>query len=241
MTHAHNVMLTEQELADKLARASEICGWEFNDKALLRRALTHPSAAEEDVVSSSYERLEFLGDSVLGAIVATHIFNRFTEFDEGGMTRIKTSLVSGDMLSTVGKEIGLEECIIFGGSEQGTGHRGMHSALENVYEALVAALYLDGGIEEADRFVLNTLSAHLDPNAAYEPENPKSTLQEVLQADHITPTYTISAVEGPPHDRSFTGEARADGKVIGVGKGRSKKLAEVAAALDALEHLDERR
>ena len=132
-------------IADKLALAQEICGHEFTDVQLLRSAITHPSAVEGEPVSASYERLEFLGDSILGSIVALSLFKTYGAFDEGKLTRLKVSLVSGATLSEVGLELGIDKIIILGASEQGTGARGMHSALENVYEALVGALYLDGG------------------------------------------------------------------------------------------------
>ena len=130
-------------IREKLDRAQEICGHQFNDISLLRSAVTHPSAVEGEPVSASYERLEFLGDSILGAVVAVSLFQTYTDFDEGKLTRLKVSLVSGATLSDVGLELGIDKVIILGASEQGTGARGMHSALENVYEALVGALYLD--------------------------------------------------------------------------------------------------
>ena len=108
-------------------------------------AITHPSAVEGLPVTASYERLEFLGDSILGAIVATDLFERFSSMDEGELTRLKISLVSGKTLSAVAESLGIGECIVFGESEKGTGSRGLPSALENVYESVVGALYLDGG------------------------------------------------------------------------------------------------
>ena len=132
-------------LSERLTRAQEILGHEFNNKVLLRAALTHPSAVEGQPVSASYERLEFLGDSILGAVVARSLFESYPEFDEGKLTRLKVSLVSGATLSEVSHELGIDDIIIFGASETGTGARGLHSALENVYESLVGALYLDAG------------------------------------------------------------------------------------------------
>ena len=136
-------------LSERLARAQEILGHEFNNKVLLRAALTHPSAVEGQPVSASYERLEFLGDSILGAVVARSLFESYPEFDEGKLTRLKVSLVSGATLSEVSHELGIDDIIIFGASETGTGARGLHSALENVYESLVGALYLDAGWDVA--------------------------------------------------------------------------------------------
>ena len=210
-------------------------GHVFADRELLAAALTHPSALEDLDLELSYERLEFLGDSVVGLIVAEEAFNRYHDIDEGGLTRIKIALVSGTSLACVAEELGLAECIIFGSSEAGTGRRGLHSALENVYEAITAAVYLDGGLPAARTWVLDTLGPHLSEEHAFSPENPKSTLQELLQAHGTAPTYTIVAEDGPPHDRTFYAQARIGGAVLGSGNGRSKKEAEAAAALEAVD------
>lgn len=161
-------------LSERLTRAQEILGHEFNNKVLLRAALTHPSAVEGQPVSASYERLEFLGDSILGAVVARSLFESYPEFDEGKLTRLKVSLVSGATLSEVSHELGIDDIIIFGASETGTGARGLHSALENVYESLVGALYLDAGWDTAAEFIHRTLKPHLASERAEHPANPKS-------------------------------------------------------------------
>ena len=140
-------MTFTDEQQRKLAVAQEILGYRFADEQLLLSAITHPSATEGKSVKYSYERLEFLGDSILGAIVATIAFDRFHDLDEGGLTRIKVALVSGASLSDVAERLGFADVIVFGSSETGTGRRGLHSALENVYEAVGAALFSDGGIE----------------------------------------------------------------------------------------------
>ena len=222
-----------------LSRAQEILGYTFADADLLRAAITHPSALESGGSKRSYERLEFLGDSILGAIVAREAFETYRKLDEGGLTRIKVSLVSGAMLSRVADELGLGEVIIFGQSETGTGKRGMHSALENVYEAIVAAISLDGGYQAAHDFVSRTLLPNMDAGMATEPENPKSSLQELLQEHHVTPTYRIIETAGPPHDREFVAQVIASGLELAQGRGRSKKEAEAAAAAEALSHYAE--
>ena len=187
-------------LSQRLARAQEILGHEFNNKVLLRAALTHPSAVEGQPVSASYERLEFLGDSILGAVVARSLFESYPEFDEGKLTRLKVSLVSGATLSEVSHELGIDDIIIFGASETGTGARGLHSALENVYESLVGALYLDAGWDVAADFIHRTLKPHLASERAEHPANPKSFLQECVQADgHEPPAYKLVGSEGPAH------------------------------------------
>lgn len=171
-------------ISEKLALAEQICGHKFHDRDLLQSAITHPSAVEGQPVTASYERLEFLGDSILGSIVALALYQAYPQFDEGRLTRLKVSLVSGQMLSEVGQELGIDQCIIFGASETGTGARGLHSALENVYESLVGALFLDGGRAAAEDFITRTLEPHLAADRAERPSNPKSYLQECVQSDH---------------------------------------------------------
>ncbi len=222
---------------DVVSRAEKMLGYSFRDKSMLESALTHPSAAMRTATTFNYERLEFLGDSVLGFIVADEVFCRFEDLEEGGLTRVKVSLVSGSSLSRVADALGIGDLIIFGESEAGTHGRGLHSALENVYEALVAALYLDGGLEAARAWVLDTLGPHIDRDAAAEPENPKSTLQERLQAKGQAPAYRIVGESGPPHARTFKAAVSVDGEELACGEGRSKKAAEAAAAAAAIARL----
>lgn len=232
-----NTLTDEQR--SKLALAQQILHHDFENEAYLLSAITHPSAVEGKPARYSYERLEFLGDSILGAIVADAAFNRYPDLDEGGLTRIKVSLVSGDSLSKVAEELGFADFIIFGQSEQGTGKRGLHSALENVFEAIVAALYLDGGIEAARSFLEKSLINRMDLQMASEPENPKSVLQEKLQEDGITPTYKLVETQGPPHDRTFVTQVFAGMRALASGIGRTKKESESHAAESALRSMDE--
>lgn len=230
-------LTAEQE--EKLNLAEAAIGRAFADQQLLLSAITHPSATEGKSVKFSYERLEFLGDSILGAIVASEAFHRYPNLDEGGLTRIKVSLVSGTSLSKTADDLGFADIIVFGSSETGTGRRGLHSALENVYEAVVAALYLDGGIEAAQEFVGRTLIPQMSVELAKEPENPKSALQEKLQVDGITPTYKLIETQGPPHDRTFISQVYAGDHALAQGSGRTKKEAESQAAKSTLARLGE--
>ena len=232
-------MTFTEEQASKLQRAEEVLGYSFSNKQLILSAITHPSATEGRAVKYSYERLEFLGDSILGAIVADVAFERFHELDEGGLTRIKVALVSGASLSDVASGLGFADIIVFGSSETGTGKRGLHSALENVYEAVVAALYLDGGIDAAVKFVRRTLIPHMSLDLAAQPENPKSALQEKLQEGGITPTYKLIETQGPPHDRTFVAQVYAGDQGLSRGTGRTKKEAESQAAKSTLARLGE--
>ncbi len=228
-----------EEQREKYNKAQSIIEHEFENEQLLLSAITHPSAAEGKSVRYSYERLEFLGDSILGAIVAAKAFERFHDLDEGGLTRIKVALVSGSSLADVAQALGFADVIVFGSSETGTGKRGLHSALENVYEAIVAALYLDGGIDAAESFVERTLMGRMSLDLAKEPENPKSALQEKLQEDGITPTYKLVETQGPPHDRTFVAQVFAGDQGLAQGTGRTKKEAESQAAKSTLARLGE--
>ncbi|HIY84479.1 MAG TPA: ribonuclease III [Candidatus Rubneribacter avistercoris] len=231
------------ELTDEQRRnldeAQRILGYRFKQERFLLSAITHPSATEGKSVKYSYERLEFLGDSILGAIVASIAFDRFHDLDEGGLTRIKVALVAGSSLAEVAEGLGFADVIVFGSSETGTGRRGLHSALENVYEAVVAALFLDGGVNAAIRFVSDTLIPRMSIDLAKEPENPKSALQEKLQVDGITPTYKLVETQGPPHDRTFVAQVFAGSQGLARGTGRTKKEAESQAAKSTLARLGE--
>ena len=227
------------EQRKKFEKAQAIIGYTFKDPQILLSAITHPSANEGRAIRFSYERLEFLGDSVLGGIVAAAAFRRFSQLDEGGLTRIKVALVSGSSLADVAEGLGFADIIVFGSSEQGTNRRGLHSALENVYESVVAALFIDGGLEAAEKFVENTLIKRMSIDLAREPENPKSALQEKLQEDGITPTYRLVETQGPPHDRTFVAQVFAGDQGLAQGTGRTKKEAESQAAKSTLARLGE--
>jgi len=222
---------------DPVDVATRITGDTFSDPELVRRAFTHPSAVENRDPDAYYERLEFLGDSVLGLIVSEEIYRRFPDMPEGGMTRIKVSVVSGTALARVAADLGLADAIIFGDSERGTGGRGLASALENVYEALTGALFLDGGIEVARTWVMETVGPLITEQTAESPENPKSALQEITQARGQAPIYRVISQEGPPHARMFTSIVEVGGKRLGRGTGHTKKEAEAAAAQAALRRL----
>ena len=229
--------LTEHE---RIQHIEDITNHHFTRHDLVVAAITHPSAVEHLPVSASYERLEFLGDSILGAIVATDLFERFGSMDEGELTRLKISLVSGKMLSNVAADLGIGDCIVFGESEKGTGARGLHSALENVYESVVGALYLDGGYDVTHDFVRRTLGPRMAPELAERPQSPKSRLQEITQRElRCAPEYKLEGEEGPAHAPTFTSVVLVGGRRVGRGSGSSKKEAESVAAADAIERLAE--
>lgn len=226
--------------AERIEHIERICNHTFANRELITAAITHPSAVEHLPVSASYERLEFLGDSILGAIVATDLFERFRDMDEGKLTRLKISLVSGKTLSQVSEELGIGECIVFGESEKGTGARGLHAALENVYESVVGALYLDGGYDVTHEFVSRTLGPHMVPELADRPVSPKSRLQEITQREmRCAPEYRLEGEQGPAHSPTFTSVVLVEGRRVGRGMGSSKKEAESVAAADAIARLAE--
>ena len=215
-------------------RAQEIVQYKFKDTSLLLRAITHPSASELKGLEVSYERLEFLGDSVLGFIIAEEAYKRFPNLSEGKLTKIKVFLVSGTHLSQLARQIGLDRVIIFGSSEAGTGSRGLKAASENVYESIVAALYLDAGIKAAKQFIDKTLLSDLNEDLALDSDNPKTKLQEIMQTYGHTPRYNCIGEDGPPHDRLFSFEVLVDNKSLARGSGKTKKEAQSNAAKNAI-------
>lgn len=232
--------MPQSAAAERIEHIERICNHTFANRELITAAITHPSAVEHLPVSASYERLEFLGDSILGAIVATDLFERFHDMDEGKLTRLKISLVSGKTLSRVSEELGIGECIVFGESEKGTGARGLHAALENVYESVVGALYLDGGYDVTHEFVSRTLGPHMVPELADRPVSPKSRLQEITQREmRCAPEYRLEGEQGPAHSPTFTSVVLVEGRRVGRGMGSSKKEAESVAAADAIARLAE--
>lgn len=234
--------ISAEELSKRRANAVQnverILSYSFSDPHLLAQALTHPSAVEGERDTQSYERLEFLGDALLGASIALEVYERFPQMDEGLLTRIKVFLVSGKNLSQQAARLGLEKYIIFGKSEAQESSRGHTAALENVFEALVGALYLDGGKDAAEKCLLAGLKKQLDTLRLEDLEDPKSRLQALTQKKYNEmPVYNLIEQTGPAHAPLFKVEVRV-GKTIAVtGTGFSKKSAEVDAAAKALEEV----
>lgn len=225
------------EKAARVVRVEEITHHTFSNKKYALQAITHPSAVEGDS-KLSYERLEFLGDSIVGFVVGLEAFKRFPLLDEGVLTKMRIAVVNGSFLTAAAQECGLDECIIFGTSELSAKSRGHRSALEDVFEALTAALYLDGGMEVASKWVLDHLGNYIDPSVAQDTSNPKSLLQELVQARGGHIEYNIVSSKGPSHAPSFVAEVCINGKTIAQGEGTSKKAAESAAAGEALNQLE---
>jgi ribonuclease-3 len=215
-------------------------GYEFRDRAYLDRALSHRSWCAENGGHESNERLEFLGDSVLGVVVTDDVFRRFPHLPEGQLSEVRAGVVNARALADVAGEIGLGACLLLGKGEDGGGGRTKQSILADALEALIAAVYLDGGMTEASRFVLTHLGARIG-EAATGPggRDYKTRLQELAAARTLgRPRYQVRD-EGPDHAKRFFATVMLDGVASGAGEGNSKKEAEQAAAWIAWSGLQE--
>ncbi len=230
-------MTGEREAA--LRALEQRLGYRFADLSLLDRALTHASLANETATlhHSDNEALEFLGDSVLGLVITDLLHRRDPDGAEGRKSRRRAQLVSAPSLARRAAELGLPELLRLGKGEEKTGGREKTALWANAYEALVAALYLDGGFEAAHRFVRADFAREAEASDD-ELEDPKSRLQELLQGEgRPVPRYFVVGEEGPSHRRSFRVECRLDDGTVTSGEGHSKKIAQQAAAREALLRL----
>ena len=214
-------------------------GYKFLNRALLINALTHSSYANENRGRSceSNERLEFLGDSVLGMVVADALYKRFPELPEGRMTRLRAQLVCEESLHRVAAQLGLGEHIRLGRGEEHTGGRSRTSILADAVEAVIAAMYLDGGMDVARGFINRFILSELEAGLPGSGDN-KTELQELVQKKPGSVlSYELLGESGPDHDKTFTSQVLLNGRAIGSGSGRTKKEAEQAAARAALLEL----
>ena len=218
-------------------------GYTFRDKNILKEALTHSSYANElrakkkDAVCN--ERLEFLGDAVLSAIVSEYLFREYPDLPEGELTQRRKAVVQSSALASYSRDIGVGEFLFLGNGEEKGGGRERQSTLENTFEALVAAIYLDaadGAMETVRAFVLPFVKKELDDNYSPIATDPKTELQQLIQqteGDFLE--YFTVGESGPDHNKMFTVEARLNSNIIGRGTGRSKREAEQNAAMEALK------
>lgn len=223
-----------------LASFQNILGVSFKDPALLEHALVHSSYVNENPDSefSSNERMEFLGDAVLGLITAETLFQQFPNLSEGQMTRLRSALVSRDALYGMAKELKLGDYLNFGRGEESGGGRRRPANLAAAMEAVIAAVYLDGGLEAAREFIVRLLTPELEKVVGGISIDYKSRLQEWFQArEGRRPSYHVLAATGPDHAPSFIVEVRIGDRILGRGKGKSKKAAESEAAAAALNSL----
>jgi ribonuclease-3 len=229
------------EAAPGLRALEDTLGHRFANPDLLIEALTHPSAFRRRGISRrGYERLEFLGDRVLGLIIAELLWRRFADEAEGELTRRHTHLVRREALAEVAAAVGLGARLIVSKGEEGAGVRENKSVLADVCEAVIAALYLDGGLDVARVFVESRWENRLSKLGVDAPRDPKTSLQEWVQARGLPlPDYSTVSAEGPAHKRRFTVTVKVEGleNATATATGSSKRSAEIAAAAAALSAL----
>lgn len=215
----------------------------LKDQLAFETAMRHRSAAA-DAVRDSYERLEFFGDSVLGLVVAQYLYENHPDWDQGMMSKAKSSVVQEGPLAETALRLGLDACMELSAGEEATGGRLRPSILADVMEAVFGAIYLESGLEKARWFILEQLNPYLLQVSAGDvnPYDNKSKLQEVAQAAwRKTPVYRVLQESGHAHEKRFRVQVLFDDEVMGEGEGRSKKEAEQSAAQDALEIIERAR
>ena len=215
-------------------------GHTFRDESLLRLALTHPSVAHESSGHTPHnQRLEFLGDSVLGLVLTCELYEKFPDFGEGPLTKARAKMVNRRTLAAEARRLGLGQHLILSRGEEVSGGRERQSALADAFEALLGAIFLDGGYEAARGFILRCFrDAFGELTEIPNLENPKGELQELLQAKSAeAPLYEMTYATGPDHNREFECAVFHQGIELGRGRGKSKKEAESRAAFAALEKL----
>lgn len=219
-----------KELEEKLQ-------YHFKDPRYLKTALTHSSYANEfHVPGGSNERLEFLGDSILGAVVADYLYREFPKLPEGELTKKRAALVCEKACCGFSQKIGVGDYLLLSHGEQNSGGRSRSSILADAFESITAAIYLDGGIQAARDFVLRYVLPLLHDAKPKTLKDYKTALQEIVQKnpeDHLE--YVLTGESGPDHEKHFVVEVRLDGNAVGKGGGRSKKEAEQQAAREALK------
>lgn len=216
-------------------------GYQFQDKSLLRQALTHSSFANERHMKahSDNERLEFLGDAVLEVVSSEFLYLNYPDLPEGRLTPLRASLVCEPTLAIAAREIGLGACLRLARGEDQSGGRDRDSILSDALEAVIGAIFLDGGIEPARALIIRYILTDIEHKKLYH--DSKTRLQEMVQAmEEASLDYVLVREEGPDHAKRFVTEARLDGRTIGRGEGGSKKASEQEAAYQGLLYLKER-
>jgi ribonuclease-3 len=218
-------------------------GIPLSDERLFRLAMTQRPAAK-DPIMDSYERLEFFGDSVLGLIIAEYLYERHPNWDQGMLSKAKSSVVQEGPLAEAALRLGLDKHIILSPAEEAIGARKRPSILADVFEAVLGAVYIERGMEETRWFVLEQLDPYLRMIAGGDvsPNDYKSKLQEIIQSLYKhTPTYRLIEEKSSGHSKQFVAEVIVRDEVMGIGKGASKKEAEQMAAKSALEYLENKK
>ena len=218
----------------KLKRFQEVIGYEFRQEGLLRQALTHSSFANEKHMKklSDNERLEFLGDAVLELVSSEFLYLNYPNLPEGKLTKLRASIVCEPTLALCTKEISLGDYLYLGKGEDLTGGRNRKSILSDAMEAVIGAIYLDGGFANAKEFIMKFILTDIDKKQLFY--DSKTILQEVVQGEHEQLSYVLTEESGPDHDKSFTVEVHIGDKCVRMGKGHTKKAADQEAAYKAL-------
>ncbi|MBR3524513.1 MAG: ribonuclease III [Lachnospiraceae bacterium] len=223
---------------DRLAALEEAISYRFRDRSLLTEALTHSSYAHERKINkiACNERLEFLGDAVLELVSSRYIFQRYPQLPEGSMTRLRAALVCEEALAECAARIGLGELLFLGKGEEACGGRRKASVTSDAYEAVLGAMYLDGGLEAVSALIEREVLADCDRHL--KEKDPKSELQEFLWGSgrQYAIRYELVEESGPAHEKNFVIELVVDGIRCGRGEGKNKKIAEKEAALRGLEY-----
>lgn len=220
---------------EALKELQEKIGYQFRDETLLKQALTHSSFANEQKINKlgNYERLEFLGDAVLELVTSEFLFNENKDMPEGQLTRLRASMVCEPALAYCARDIRLGSYILLGKGEEATGGRKRDSIISDVMEAVIGAIFLDGGIENAKKYIYRFVLSDLEDKILFM--DSKTLLQEEIQKNNTAQLrYELVGETGPDHDKEFRVEAYLDEKLIGTGVGRTKKAAEQQAAYEAL-------
>lgn len=225
------MVLTEQTMKKLESRI----GYEFREKKLLKQAMTHSSFSNEQKINRTghYERLEFLGDAVLELVTSDFLFSRFPDLPEGQLTKKRASMVCEPALAYCAKDISLGDFILLGKGEEAGGGRKRESIISDVLEALIGAIYLDAGLEEAKRFIERFILSDLENKQLFY--DSKTFFQELVQKENLgVPVYVLKDEQGPEHDKQFIVEVMLGDQILGRGTGKSKKAAEQKAAYEAL-------
>lgn len=210
---------------------------DFKDESLLDLALTHRSWVNEHKgVRPSNERLEFLGDAVLEFVVSKELYKQFPDKEEGYLTALRANLVNTVSLAEVAKKLNLGPLLFLSKGEEESGGRTNPSLLADTVEAIIGAIFIDRGIDDAEKFIYDNLLVHAEKRATEPLKDPKSLLQEFVQSESLSaPKYQVASESGPDHDKKFVVEVLVSGEVWGRGEGKSKSTAEQKAAKDALK------
>lgn len=228
-------------MSDNLGNLEKIIGYRFKNRRLLKQAMTHSSYANEKRLGklACNERVEFLGDAVLEIISSEFLYEKYPELHEGELTKKRASLVCEPTLAFCAREFHLPEYLLLGKGEELTGGRGRDSIVSDATEALIGAIYLDGGFASAKEFIMKFILNDVEHKQLFY--DSKTILQEIVQErGHNPVVYLLVGEEGPDHNKLFTVEARINEKKVGQGTGHTKKAAEQAAAYEAVRSLQKK-